>query len=184
MLGWLLVAGWAGAAGLLRPLRPPMPQVLIVGLATLVGVLGLTVARLRAWLAAVDERVIVALHLTRFVGVYFLVLHGRGQLPYAFAVPGGWGDIAVAGAAIVLITATRATSRGGWMAYSVWNLAGLLDILFVVVTAGRLGLQDPNALQVLLRLPLSLLPTWLVPLILSTHVLLGVRLAQQRPTVS
>jgi len=83
-----------------------------------------------------------------------------------------------------LITATRATSRNGWMAYSIWNLAGLLDILFVVITAARPGLQDPNAIQAWLRLPLSLLPTWLVPLILSTHVLLGIRLAQQRPTVS
>jgi hypothetical protein len=174
----------AGAAGLVRPLRPPAPQILIVGLATLVVVVGRTAARLRVWFATVDERVIVALHLTRFVGVYFLVLYGRGQLPYAFAVPGGWGDIAVASAAIVLIAAIRATNRGGWMAYVIWNLAGLLDILFVVVTAARLGLQDPNALQALLRLPLSLLPTWLVPLILSTHVLLGVRLAQQRPAAS
>ena len=41
-----------------------------------------------------DLRLLVLYHLTRFVGVWFLVLYSRGELPYAFAVPGGWGDIA------------------------------------------------------------------------------------------
>jgi len=58
-----------------------MRQVLIVGLATSVVVLGLTVARLGAWFATVDERMIVALHLTRFVGVYILVLRAGGSSP-------------------------------------------------------------------------------------------------------
>ena len=49
---------------------------------------------------------------------------------------------------------------------------GLLDLLFVVVTAARLGMADPASMAALLRLPLSLLPTFLVPLLLASHVLL------------
>jgi len=55
---------------------------------------------------------------------------------------------------------------------------GLADILFVVVTAARLGVADPESMAALLRLPLSLLPTFLVPLIIASHVVLGVRLAR------
>jgi hypothetical protein len=53
-----------------------------------------------------------------------------------------------------------------------WNAAGLLDILFVVATASRLALAEPASMSALLRLPLSLLPTFLVPIIIATHVMI------------
>jgi hypothetical protein len=132
----------------------------------------------RAWLLTLDERWIVALHLTRFVGIYFLYLYGRGELPYAFAVPGGWGDIAVASLAAVLLLLGRAD---GWRRalYGLWNLLGLADIVFVVVTAARLVLADPASMAPLGRLPLSLLPTFLVPAIIASHVVLGIRLSRR-----
>jgi hypothetical protein len=60
-----------------------------------------------------------------------------------------------------------------------WNVLGLADILFVVVTAAWLGVAEPESMAALLRLPLSLLPTFLVPLIIASHVVLGVRLARR-----
>jgi len=130
----------------------------------------------------VDERLLVSFHLTRFVGVYFLVLYGRGELPFDFAVPGGWGDIVVAVLALGLIVRWRAASVGGWWAYSIWNVVGLIDILFVVATAARLARSEPESMAALLRLPLNLLLTWLVPLVIASHVFLGIRLARGRPT--
>ena len=59
------------------------------------------------------------------------------------------------------------------------NLLGMVDILFVVATAARLAAADPESMAALLRLPLSLLPTFLVPLIIASHVVLGVRLARR-----
>jgi hypothetical protein len=177
LLGWLLVAVLAGGAGLVRMLPTPALPPVLFGLTAVVLVTGWRHAGLRAWLAAVDERWLVALHLTRFVGFYFLYLHGRGELPYAFAVPGGWGDIAVGTLAGALLL--WGPPRDVWRrwAYRAWNVLGLADILFVVATAARLGLADPQSMAALLRLPLSLLPTFLVPLIIASHVVLGVRLA-------
>ena len=53
---------------------------------------------------------------------------------------------------------------------------GLADILLVLATGVRLGLRDPAAVDGFVRMPLVLLPTFLVPLVLATHVLLFGRL--------
>jgi len=97
-------------------------------------------------------------------------------LPYAFAVPGGLGDIAVAILPTLLLLWGPPRDARRRAAYLAWNALGLVDILFVVVTAARLGLADPASMAALLRLPLSLLPTFLVPLIIASHVILGLRL--------
>jgi hypothetical protein len=181
VLTWLMAALALGATGVLPALQPPAPQLVLLTLTALVVFLGLTRATLRSWLMTVDERVLVGVHLTRFVGAYFLVLYGRGDLPFDFAVPGGWGDIVVATLALGLIVGWRAAGIGGWWAYSIWNVVGLLDILFVVATAARLASGAPESMAALLRLPLNLLVTWLVPLIIASHVFLGIRLARGRP---
>jgi hypothetical protein len=126
--------------------------------------------RFRRWLATLDLRWLVAVHLTRFVGLYFLLLYYRdGALPRAFAVPGGWGDIIVATLALgLLLAGGRLDGRPRLV--GVWNAFGLLDILFVVATASRLALADPDSMNALLRLPLSLLVTFLVPIIIADHV--------------
>jgi hypothetical protein len=169
---WFLVACGAGAAGLLRAARPPLPQVLIVSLTGAVLVLFRLPSSFRRWALGVELRTIVLIHVTRFVGIYFLVLYGRGELPYAFAVPGGWGDIAVAFTAGVIWLGTgpgMPPRRGIILA---WNIFGLADIVLVVMTAARLWLADPNSMRALVELPLSLLPTFLVPIVIATHVII------------
>ena len=178
-VGWLVIATALGAAGVVRGLQPPGPPLVVFGLTAVVLAAGWLLAGFRAWLSSIAERWLVGLHLTRFVGAYFLYLYGQGQLPYAFAVPGGWGDIVVASLAAILLVA--GPPRYAWLrsAYIVWNVIGLADILFVVATAAWLGAADPESMAALLRLPLSLLPTFLVPLIIASHVVLGVRLARR-----
>jgi hypothetical protein len=172
-LVWLAIATGAGTAGPLPVFAPPF---VVFGLAALVLAAGWFLGGFRAWLAAIDARWLVSLHLTRFVGAYFLYLYARGELPYAFAVPGGLGDIAVAILAALLLLWGPPRDARRRVAYLAWNTLGLVDILFVVVTAARLGLADPASMAALLRLPLSLLPTFLVPLIIASHVILGLRL--------
>jgi hypothetical protein len=60
-------------------------------------------------------------------------------------------------------------------AVAIWNIAGLVDLVLVVLTAVRLNLEHPAQLKVLTQLPLSLLPTFIVPLLLASHVVLYLR---------
>lgn len=142
--------------------------------------LGAWLRGFREWLDSLHLRTLIAFHVTRFVGVSFLVLYRRGELPWAFAVPGGWGDIGVATAALAL-TLLVTDLRRARVLVLVWNLLGFADILFVVGTAARFGFTDPSALAPLLHLPLSLLPTFLVPIIIATHLWIFGRLVRRAP---
>ena len=174
---WLVVAIGAGALGVTRAMQPPRIQLVLAGLTAVLLVLFWTWPPLRRWRRAVDVRVLVAIHLTRLpAGAWFLVLYGRGELPYAFAVPGGWGDIAVAIGALLIVAFARPSTPMGWRAVLAWNVFGLIDILMVVATAVRQAAASPGSMDALLRLPLSVLPTFLVPIIIATHVVLFARL--------
>jgi hypothetical protein len=167
---WLAVAIGLGATGHTASWRPPTPQIVLAGLTALLLAAVIVRPRFRRWLAALDLRWLVAVHLTRFVGFYFLLLYYRdAALPRAFAVPGGWGDIAVATLALgLLIAGGKLEARRRLVC--AWNALGLLDILFVVATAARLAAADPDSMSALLHLPLSLLVTFLVPIIIADHV--------------
>jgi hypothetical protein len=172
---WLLIAIALGASGALERVKPPAPQLIIIGLVIALLIAYAINARFREWLRELDLRALVALHLTRFVGFYFLYLYQKGQLPRAFAIPAGWGDIFVATFALVLLVDWSRVGRQRG-ALLLWNALGLLDILFVVADAANQALTDPASMAALLRLPLNLLVTFLVPLIIGSHLLVFARL--------
>ena len=165
---------------------PPI-QVIIFALTGLILAAYAKVSGVRQWLDGIDLRALVLLHVTRFVGFYFLLLYNRGELPYAFAVPAGWGDNLTAALALVVSFAPMG-ARTRLRAINIWNMIGLADILLVVFSAARLGLSDPAQLRPFTHLPLALLPTFLVPLIIATHVIIHLRvrraLASLRPDAS
>ncbi len=173
LLLWFLVAFAIGALGLLA--YAPVPPPAIAG--------GLTVALLiaiasspsmRRHVRSFGLRSFVAFHATRVAaGAYFLVLYARGVLPAEFAVPAGWGDIVV-GVAAVVVAASCIPMRAAWqqIALLIWNAAGLVDIVFVLSSGIRLFLRDAAVLARFTELPMSLLPTFVVPIVLVTHLLI------------
>ncbi|HEU5322206.1 MAG TPA: hypothetical protein VFX28_15490 [Methylomirabilota bacterium] len=177
---WFLAALVAGAAGVLDALPPPFPQAVVVAVVVaLLAALRLSEV-FRTWAMTVDLRVLVLVHVSRLVGLYVLVLAGRGELPASWAVPAGWGDVVVALLALALVLFVPLDTRGGRAALLAWNVLSLVDILLVVAGVARIALADPYAMRPLLWLPLALLPTFLVPLIIFTHVLLFARLLGTR----
>jgi hypothetical protein len=125
------------------------------------------VPRFRSWALTVDIRYLIAVHFVRFVGFYFLYLYSLGELPYNFAVLGGWGDIVVACLAVVAILLV-----GSKPVIVIWNLLGLADILGVAAAAAPDEIAVPGSMHMLDRFPLILLPTLLVPVIIVTHWLM------------
>ena len=177
---WFVLAILAGASGLTQQMVPPLPQIVLFGLVVLLLLVFWVSQSFRSWILKVDIRFLVGVHLTRFVGFYFLYLYSLDRLPYEFAVLGGWGDIIVAALALLLILLVRTSSAKSVFTYFIWNIIGLIDILFVVATATRLAIADPQSMGELLKLPLSLLPTFLVPIIIFTHIVIFIRLYRDR----
>jgi hypothetical protein len=177
LLGWLCFA--VGLAGWFQNASALAVAATVWTLTALVLLACWKVRTIRACVLNVDVRWLVLLHLTRlFAGAYFLVLCQRRQLPCAFATPAGLGDIFVAVLALAVVGAMR--TQFAKMFLLSWNTLGLIDIILVVSSAFRFGLKDWQSMHALRELPLSLLPTFLVPLIIASHVLIFVRLIRAR----
>jgi len=176
---WFAAVCLLGATGVATRLRPPMPQLVLLAITATLVVAGRTNQRFRAWLMSRDWRSIVALHLWRGVAAGgFFWAAARGVLPARFALPAAYGDLLVAIVAFALITLVSPTRPGARTAYLAWNVVGVIDILFVVVNAGRVAMADPDGMRALLLLPFILLPLFLVPLVIATHLLLFARLRE------
>ena len=171
---WLFSALAVGKLQLLQRLPAPLIPVLILGLTLLLLAAHQVSSTLRTWVDGLDLRTLVMLHVVRLVGFYFLVLEARGGLPAEF-FRAGVGDIAVALLALFVVFAPLAPSTR-LRAVTIWNVIGLVDILLVILSAGRLALTRPLAVRPFTELPLSLLPTLLVPLIIATHIIIFMRL--------
>jgi hypothetical protein len=178
---WFCLALFLGIAGWFRAASAPVVGATVWTLTAVSLFACWLIPPIRRWASMVDPRWLIALHLTRFVGFYFLFLWQRGQLPEGFAVPGGVGDIAVALAAVALFILRRdaAAQRSYHKAVLFWNAFGLVDIVFVAFSALEFGLKDWQSMAPLRELPLSLLPTFLVPLIIASHVLIFVKLLRK-----
>lgn len=170
---WGLAATLAGAFGLVGRLPRLGAPVLVGGL-----VVGFNVAIRRvAWLGTAARtlgvRPILAVHLLRFLGFYFLWLQARGRLPLEFAQRAGWGDVVAAAGALVLLSFQG--GAGFARALYIWNWFGVADLAVAVGTAGWLSVTRPGSVHELAGLPLALVPLWLVPILATSHVVLLAR---------
>ena len=177
LLAWLCFA--VGLAGWFHNASAPVLAATVWTLTALAVLACWKIGPIKDWAMNVDFRWLVFFHVTRlFAGVYFLVLCRRGELPCGFATRAGWGDIIVAVLALAVVAAAR--TQFPKMLLIIWNTIGLADIIFVVFNALRFGLRDWQSMHALRELPLSLLPTFVVPLIIASHVLIFARLASLR----
>jgi hypothetical protein len=176
-LVWLSVAVLVAASGRLAAIPFPGPQMVLVGLTVLALLLGTRVGSVRAWIDAVPLRTLVGVHVVRLVGSVFLVLAARGLLSPVFAERAGWGDIVTAVGALALVLSGDPRTPRHRALYLLWNTFGLLDFVNVVITAAWIGMSNVQpGLVPLVHLPLSLLPTFFVPILFASHVFVFRRL--------
>ncbi len=176
---WLLAALGLSLAGAAQ--AAPMPAMgLIVGGPVLLALLGLAaVPPFRAWALGLDVRALTVFHAWRIVpGVAFLVLYDAGKLPWRFAGPAGWGDIAVAVTAPLAAYALGAATPARRWTLALWHVLGFADLVQVVASRVMLGLQGDALITAMAGFPLALLPLFAVPLTLILHVLPVILLAR------
>jgi hypothetical protein len=121
----------------------------------------------------------------RSLGVVFLVLHSRHELPGVFAYPAAWGDVAVGVTAPVVSWAiwfryTEVLRRGSrWRAAVIgWNVFGFCEHV-VAVFLGSASFPGPLQLfhqqpttAIFAALPLLLFPAYLVCFADTLHLFL------------
>jgi hypothetical protein len=172
LLVWGIAAALLVRMGMIVHLPFPPPVLVGVGVLLLL-TCAVVVPGFAAWMKTVDLRVILSFHLVRFVGFYFLWLATVGRLDPFFARTAGIGDIIAAVGAVGLLLLPDAR-EGRWLL--IWNVVGLADILVVVAAAARVVLTDPAGFAEFFGLPLGLLPTFVVPLIIVSHLVVFLRL--------
>jgi len=158
----------------------------IVGPSLLFALVYVASRRARAFALGLDLRFLTALQSWRVLGVGFLFLYAHGLLPAQFAYPAGIGDLLV-GLAAPFVLLAMIQGRMGWERQVLaLNLAGTIDFLVAVGTgvlsaSGPLGLLAGEVTtDIMQSLPLSLIPTFAVPLFIIMHIISFLQLAKLR----
>jgi hypothetical protein len=163
-------------AGSQTSLYPPLP----LGLAVIAPIIlfgswfGLS-PTFRRFALALDHRMLTLAQTWRVGGFVFLVLYAYRILPGVFALPAGLGDLAVgATAPFVAMYLAESVHR---KPYLTWQILGIFDLL-MAVTLGVLSSANPIGIlahgvttDAMSVLPLSLIPTFAVPLLTILHII-------------
>lgn len=183
-----IVAGWFAFAvtGSLMGLfdsgpRPPIP----LGLSAVVPIVLFAIwyrgsAHFREFVSSLNLRALTVAQTWRVFGIRFVILYFLGALPGVFALPAGWGDFAIGMTApVVAYLWKRPFPRRTLL---VWNLLGVCDLI-LAVTLGILSSPSPIGIlagdvstRLMGQFPLSLIPTFFVPLFLILHFISLIRL--------
>jgi hypothetical protein len=125
----------------------------------------------RNFALSLDPRVLTIVQSWRIAGFVFVVLYVYGILPGVFANSAGWGDIFIGlTAPWVAWKLAQPGHRGGFIA---WNALGMLDLITALSLGATSGLIHPHGLaaDAMTVLPLSIVPTFLVPLFFIFHII-------------
>jgi hypothetical protein len=128
-------------------------------------------ANFRQFALSLNPRILTLVQTWRILGIVFVILEARGVLPAIFALPAGYGDIAIGATAwFAALTLAKPEHRYGFI---IWQILGILDLVAAVtlVTTARLLSPQAPSMVTMTVLPLSLVPTFLVPLFLIFHVI-------------
>ena len=133
--------------------------------------------RFRQFALSLNPRILTSAHSWRIVGFTFVLLEARGVLPAIFALPAGYGDMAVG--ATASFVAWKLANPGHRNSFILWQVLGIADLVLAVSLGTTARLLSPHgpSMVTMTVLPLSLVPTFLVPLFLIFH---GICIAQAR----
>jgi hypothetical protein len=175
-----LIAGWfafALVASALHVFQNNSNRIgIAVGVAATVPILvfGLWYAasgNFRRFILALNPQLLTVAQSWRLVGFTFVLLQAHEILPAVFAWPAGYGDMLIgATATLAAWKLAKPSRRASFMA---WQILGIADLVSAVGlgTTARLLSPDSISMGAMTVLPLSLVPTFLVPLFFIFHLI-------------
>jgi hypothetical protein len=174
----VLVAGFIGVfdAGTRYSMSEPIPLGLSAVLPVAVFAIWFSIStRFREYLRSLNPVILTAVQTWRVGGIVFLILMAKGMLPPTFALPAGLGDMTIGITAPLIALALSRKKLADWV-FVLWQAAGILDLVVAVGTGvlsspTRLGVLAHGATTRLMgQLPMSLIPTFAVPLLVILHI--------------
>jgi hypothetical protein len=179
----VVALGATGALDATTGIGAPGLGVAVVLPAALLSLAFLREGRAREAIAAMPLWALIAVHVPRLLGVFFVLLYAAHRLPAPFAPAAGWGDM-IAGAAAVPLAwlAWRGGAARGLML--AWNAFGLLDLVTAIAlgatsSPGPLQLfTEPPGTPLMVTLPWILIPGFLVPGLAALHIAIFDRLSR------
>ncbi len=160
------------------PSRPPLPLLLAVVIPILLFFLWYRSSRsFREFVLSLSPRTLTIVQAWRIAGFVFLVSYAYGILPGVFALPAGWGDIVIGATAFSV--GMKLASPSHKNSFILWQWLGIADLVAAVslgALARFIGPQGSTNLNGITTapmavLPLSLIPTFAVPLMLILHII-------------
>ena len=127
--------------------------------------------KFREFALSLNPQNLTLFHSWRVIGIVFVILEAHRMLPAVFAFPAGYGDIFIG--ATAGIVAARFTGPSHRASFITWQLLGIFDLLNAVALGITASLIDPHGASMLPMtvLPLSLVPTFGVPLLMIVHII-------------
>jgi hypothetical protein len=192
LLAWFVLLIALGATGLFAVTNGGTPA---VGAAVVLPVIvGLIAARysaaVRAFIAEVPLAWLAAIHVGRLFAIFFLMLYAVGRLPQTFALVAGWGDILVAVAAPVVAWTIYRRAAGSRGLALTWNTLGFADLVLAVALGVGSAVDSPARFiyeaassGTMSSLPWLIVPGFMVPLYLMTHLAIYHRLSRRRESL-
>jgi hypothetical protein len=183
---WFLLALGGSLAGVFAPQdRPPLMLATAAAAPVVVFAFWYAISpAFRHLLRSVDLRLITLAQTWRVGGILFVILYYQGVLPGVFALPAGWGDFAIGVTAPIIAWVISARDAFSRQLFLWWNSLGILDLVLAVslgtlASATSIGvLAGETTTQVMGAFPLSLIPTFFVPLFVILHLAALVRVSQ------
>jgi len=172
--GWLLLALSASALHLFENNSNRIGLAVAIAALTPIVVFSLWFGAsesFRRFALSLNPRILTSAQAWRMVGFTFVLLEARGALPAIFALPAGYGDMAIG--ATASFVAWKLASPAHRNSFVLWQLLGITDLVIAVslgTTAGLISPQGPS-MAPMTTLPLCLIPTFLVPLFVIFHVI-------------
>jgi hypothetical protein len=125
----------------------------------------------RNFALSLNPKILTSVQVWRIVGFTFLLLQARNVLPAIFALPAGYGDMFIG--ATAGFAAWKLAEPAHRNSFIFWQALGMLDLILAVSLGTTSRLIDPQgpSMGAMTVLPLSLIPTFFVPLFMMLHVI-------------